>query len=117
MRLGYSSTDINQYFTMSETGHSPKKPGTGVPLAVLEALRTCAPDYPPAWTTVATAVMAAPPKTWRTWRRFLRRHSGERPFRLPCGTASIVASASQPSPELRDETTPLLVMPRQQTTG
>lgn len=117
IRLGYNSTDVNQYFTESETGHSPEKPDTGVPNVVLEALRTCAPDYPRAWTTASTAVMAAPPETWKAWRRFLRRHSSERPFHLPCGTASLVASASQPNPELRDETIPLLVVPRQQTTG
>lgn len=112
--LGYSSTEINQYFTMSEAGANPEKPDTGVPPDVLEALRTFAPDYSRAWTTVATAVMAAPPDTWRTWRKFLRRHRVERPFRLPCGTACLVASPSLSHAELRNESTPLLVVPRQQ---
>ncbi len=115
--LDYSSTKINQYFTMSEAGTCQEKPDTGVPPILLEALKSLAPDYSRTWAAVATAVMAAPPDTWRTWQNFLRRHKSERTFRLPCGTASLAASPSLPHAELRDETIPLLVVPRQQVRG
>ena len=112
--LHYHSTAINQYFTMSEAGANQQKPSTGVPPAIMEALTTCSSDYSRAWTTLATAVMAAPLGTWRRWRRFVRKHKGEHPFLLPCGTASIVASASLASAELREGQTPILAMPRRE---
>lgn len=110
--LGYSSTEINQYFTMSEVDIDQSKPSTGVPQVISEALRTCAGDYPAAWTTIATAVMSAPPDIWRRWQRFQRRHQSEHPFLLPCGTASIVTSSSLTSAEIHDAPIPLLRLPR-----
>ena len=111
--LGYSSTAINQFFTLSDVDTDQQKPNTGVPPAILQALRDCAADYPRAWTTLAIAVMAAPRDTWRKWQRFVRRHKGEHRFLLPCGTASIVVSPSLASAELREEHTPVLAIPRQ----
>ena len=110
--LGYTGTAINQFFTMSEVDVDQDKPSAGIPPVISEALRTCAGDYPAAWTTVATAVMGASPDTWRKWQRFLRRHQSEHPFLLPCGTASIVASPSLVSAEIHDEPIPLLRVPR-----
>ena len=110
--LGYSSTEINHFFTMSEVDIDRSKPSTGVPQVISEALRTCAGDYPTAWTTIATAVMGAPPDTWRKWQRFQRKHQSEHPFLLPCGTASIVSASSLTSAEIHDATIPLLKLPR-----
>lgn len=112
--LYYNSATINQFFLMSEAGLDQEKPTTGVPPAITKALTVCACDYSTAWTTLATAVMAAPIDTWKKWQRFVRRHRGEHPFLLPCGTASIVVSASLASAELRDGHTPILAMPRQE---
>jgi len=110
--LGYSSTEINQFFTMAEHGGDPQKPGTGVPRVLMEALRTTASDDPRSCAIIATAVMANPPKKWRAWRRFVRRHKGESPFLLPCGTAAIIASVSLANPELRNGSIPALAIPR-----
>lgn len=112
--LYYNSALINQFFLMSEAGLDRQKPTTGIPPAITKALTACASDYSTAWTTLATAVMAAPIDTWKKWQRFVRRHSSEHPFLLPCGTASIIASASLASPELRDGHIPILAVPRQE---
>ena len=112
--LGYSSTKINQFFATAEIGIDSEKPGTGVPEVLLEALRHCASDYPRPWTTAATAVMATPAKIWRSWRRFVRKHKGEHPFALPCGTAAIIASASLTNPELRNGSIPVLAISRRE---
>ena len=109
--LGYSGTEINQYFTMAETGTNPEKPGTGVPRVLMDALKNTASQDPPSWAIIATAVMATPPKKWRSWRRFVRRHKGEHPFLLPCGTAALVTSPSLAAPELRIGSTPVLAVP------
>ena len=112
--LGYSGTEINQYFTMAETGTNPEKPGTGVPRVLMDALRNTASDDPRSWDIIATAVMATPPKKWRAWLRFVRRHRGEHPFLLPCGTAALVTSPSLGAPELRSGSTPVLAVPRRE---
>lgn len=109
--LGYNSTKINEFFTMTEADIDQDKPSTGVPQVISEALRTCAGDYPAVWTTIATAVMGAPPDTWRKWQRFQRRHRSEHPFLLPCGTASIVSSSSLTSAEIHDVPSPVLMLP------
>ena len=83
LSLDYHSAVINQYFTMSELGVSVEEPSTGVPLAIRDALRTCAPDYPSTWVVIATAVMTAPLKTWQAWRHFLRRHKNEKTLHHP----------------------------------
>lgn len=112
--LYYNSAMINQFFLMSEAGIEQEKPTTGVPPAITKALTTCTSDYSSAWATLATAVMTAPIDTWKKWHRFVRRHRGEHPFLLPCGTASIVVSASLADAELRDGYTPILAVPRQE---
>ena len=96
--LTYSGTEINQFFTMREMGADPEKPSTGVPRVLREALTKCGSDKDRSWAIVATAVMATPPTKWRSWHRFVRRHKGEHPFVLPCGTAAIVASDSLSRP-------------------
>ena len=112
--LGYSGTEINQFFTMAAHGTNPEKPGTGVPQVLMDALRNTALDDPRSWDVIATAVMATPPEKWRAWRRFVRRHKGEHPFLLPCGTASLVTSPSIVAPELRNGSTPVLAVPRRE---
>jgi hypothetical protein len=112
--LGYSGTEINQFFTMSEAGIHPEKPGTGVPQVLMDALKKTASDDPRSWAIIATAVMATPPKKWRAWRRFVRRHKGEHPFLLPCGTATIVTSNSLFNAELRKGYIPVLAIPRRE---
>ena len=111
--LYYNSAAINQFFLMSEAGIDQEKPTTGIPPAIKEALTACASEYSSAWTTLASAVMAAPNDTWKKWQRFVRRHKGEHPFLLPCGTAAIVVSPSLATAELRDAHTPTLSVPRQ----
>ena len=113
--LSYSSAEINKFFMALELGIEAEIPSTGVPSVILEALRSCASDYPEAWVAVAFAVMAASPDTWRAWRHFVRKHREERPFLLPSGDASIVASPALEGPELRGGTTPTLAIPRQWT--
>ena len=112
--LGYSGTDINQFFTMAEMDSELKKPGTGVPPVLIEALRSTASDAPRSAATVATAVMAAPPSKWRKWRGFVRRHKTGRPFLLPCGTAALVASTSVSSAEIQSGAVPVLTIPRRE---
>ena len=112
--LGYSGTEINQFFTMREMGADPDKPGTGVPHVLRDALMNCASGGDRSWALIATAVMATPPEKWKSWRRFVRRHKGEHPFVLPCGTAAIVASDSLSSTELRGGARPVLAIPRQE---
>ena len=112
--LYYNSSAINQFFLMSEAGVAQEKPTTGVPPAITKALTTCASGYSSAWATLATAVMTAPIVTWKKWHRSVRRHRGEHPFLLPCGTASIVVSASLADAELRDGCTPILAVPRRE---
>ncbi len=113
--LGYSSAEINKYFMSLELGIAVEKLATGVPSIVIEALRSCASRYPEAWVSVALAVMAAPPNTWRAWRHFVRKHREERSFLLPSGNASIIVFPALAQPELRAEPTPTLVIPRQYT--
>ncbi len=112
--LGYSGTQINQFFIMAETGTDPNRPATGVPQVLTDALKNTTSDNPRSLAIIATAVMATPPQEWRRWRRFVRRHKGERLFLLPCGTAAIVALPSLASPELRDGFTPVLAIPRRE---
>lgn len=80
--LGYASSALNEYFTMAELGMKVELPVTGVPNAVFDALGTCEGTYSLDWWRVSAAVMALDDDTWRRWRRFLRRHKGERPFTL-----------------------------------
>lgn len=110
--LGYNSTKINEFFTMSEAELDQDRPSTGVPQVISEALRTSAGDYSAAWVTVASAVMDAPSDTWRKWRRFRRRHRSEHPFLLPCDTASIVTASSLTSAQIHDAPIPILKLPR-----
>ena len=112
--LGYVSTEINTFFLLEGADAGPEKPGVGIPEAVLEALRSTAIGYLTPWMVVSTAVMAAPLKTWHSWRRFVRSNKGEHPFLLPCRTASLVASTSLSQPELRHGATPTLAIPRHQ---
>jgi len=109
--LTYNSTIINKYFTMIELGDKITKPSTGVPLILIEALRTCTSDYPYAWVIIASAVMEASPRTWRAWRNFLRKHKNERPFVIPGTEATIIASKSITKAELVDNSVPQLLIP------
>lgn len=108
--LGHRSVEINDYFTTLEEGVDVEKPGTGVPSPLSDALRTFAPDYPPAWVAIASAVMSAPRKTWRAWKHFLRRHKGERPFVIPGSAAAIVTSPTLTDPEIRSGDVPHLAI-------
>ena len=109
------SAVLNNYFTLSELGLDLAKPDTGVPPTLRDALRTVAPTYPPAWTTVASAVMNAPPRTWRAWKHFLRRHKGQNPFNIRGTGTAIVTSPTLAHPELRNGDTPHLVIPDPRT--
>ena len=81
--LSHRSTEMNKYFTMLEQGIDVERPGTGVPPALRDALRTFAPDYPRDWVTLALAVMSTPRKTWRAWKHFREKTQRRAPFRHP----------------------------------
>jgi hypothetical protein len=110
--LDYSSTEINRFFTLAELGIETELPSTGVPAVLRDTLRTSVPQYSLAWTTIASAVMAAPHDTWRRWKRFVRRHKGDHPFVLPSGKAAIVAVPKLVAHELRTEPMATLAVPR-----
>ncbi len=110
--LGYSSAEINNYFTLLEVGMNAERPDISIPVAVLDALAECSDDYSEAWTRAATAVVGAMPDTWATFRRFVRKHRSEHPFGLPNGRARIIASPIESEPRILVEPTPTLVIPR-----
>ncbi len=109
--LGYSSSEVNCFFTMRELGIEAEPPTTGVPAVLQGALRSCR-GYSLTWARVAVAVMAAEPDTWKRWRRFIRRHRGERPFVLANGDAAIVVSPTLKEAELREGEVASLAIPR-----
>lgn len=78
--LGYTSSQINEYFTAAEVGVSPSRPTTGVPREVVDALRKCIDA--PGWIEVTDAVMLTEAGTWRKWRQFARRHRRSGTFTL-----------------------------------
>jgi len=110
--LGYSSAALNEYFTMNELGVAADCPQTGVPVSVSEALRFFGADRSPAWWTVASGVMSLDEGGWRRWRRFVRRHKGERRFLLPGESSAVVVSSSAATPQLRVGALIDLVIPR-----
>jgi hypothetical protein len=110
--LGYSSGSINEFFTMTEMGLDAECPGTGVPQAVIDALRSTEANFSTDWWTLACAVMTVHRDDWRRWRRFVRRHKGERPFALPSSSAALVVSASIEKPEIREGAEIVLAIPR-----
>jgi hypothetical protein len=110
--LGYSSGSINEFFTMAEMGREGECPGTGVPQAVIDALRSTEANHSIDWWTMVRAVMAVDPGGWRRWRRFVRRHKGERPFPLPLGSAALVVSPAIEQAEIRRGPEIVLLIPR-----
>ena len=80
--LEYMSGDINQYFTAKELGTEADRPHTGVPVSVLDALRSTVGSNNGLWTSVVDEVMTAPLGTWKRWRSFSRRHRTAGTFHL-----------------------------------
>lgn len=70
--IGYSADELNEFYTSRELGLDTKKPGTGIPADVTDALAKTA--HAPGWTHCVHMVMLAQPTAWKKWKRFRNRH-------------------------------------------
>jgi hypothetical protein len=73
VELGYSSSAVNEYFTVTETGTDTKAPTTGVPVQVTAALAHGVGE--PGWRAFVDAVMGVDAGTWKRFKRYARRHT------------------------------------------
>lgn len=110
--LGYSSSDINSYFTGREVGLEVEGLSTGVPEPIRDALRSCVDQYSLDWWIVVKEVMSVDAAGWRRWRHFARKHKTERSFILPGGASAVAVSPAVSAPELRTTPLPTLIIPR-----
>jgi len=94
--LGYSSSEINRYYTDLELGLDADKPATRVPEPIVATLSATTTSHTGVWVDAVDAVMAATPRTWRKWRSFVRRHKGIAVF----GLSDRVEITSGPMPEI-----------------
>lgn len=92
--LGYTSSEINEFFTATELGEKAAKPTTGVPSAITAALTVAVRSNTGVWTRVADQVMGAGPDTWKRWRSFSRRHRTGGTFALSGDVELSVAPAA-----------------------
>lgn len=95
--IGYSCEALNDYYTRQERGLIAKKPTTGVPEEITDALAEGLME--PGWVEFADAVMAAEPSVWKKWKNFRRRHRRGGTFTLNDHASLVVSTAAEPSLE------------------
>jgi hypothetical protein len=74
--IGYSSGQINDFYTLTPFGIDVPRPTTGVPVAVLTALTRSLTDSPESWPALAKAVMRQSRTAWGRWAKRARRKKG-----------------------------------------
>jgi hypothetical protein len=95
--IGYSCEALNDYYTRQEAGLAAKKPTTGVPEEVADALAVALRE--PGWVEFVDAVMTADPSIWKKWKNFRRRHRRGGTFALNDHASLVVSTAAESSLE------------------
>lgn len=95
--IGYSCEALNDFYTRQEGGLTAKKPTTGVPAEIADALAEALRE--PGWVEFVDAVMTANPSLWKKWKNFRRRHRQGGTFTLNDHASLVVSTAAEPSLE------------------
>ncbi|MDG5768376.1 MULTISPECIES: hypothetical protein [Mycolicibacterium] len=95
--IGYSCAELNDFYTRQEVGLEGRKPVTGVPEEIANALTNTFGQ--PGWVACVNAVMTADPSAWPKWGRFRSRRRRNRTFALNDDVSLVALSEGNSSLE------------------
>ncbi|MDF3313656.1 hypothetical protein P3H15_53270 [Rhodococcus sp. T2V] len=105
--IGYSSEELNDFYTQRELGFERRKPRTDLPQEVTDALANTLKH--PGWAECVDAVMSAEPSVWKKWKRFRRRHRRGGTFGLNDTVALVALPDGEPSLVCKDASIRLII--------
>lgn len=98
--IGYSSEELNDFYTQRELGFERRKPGTDLPQEVAGALANTLKQ--PGWAECVDAVMSVEPSAWKKWKRFRNRHPRGGTFGLNDTVFLVARPDGEPSLACKD---------------